>query len=101
MLAGIAGTDLHIVAVPRRRLELDHLIPDCSPFSGAWMSALENRRSKRELGMTYTSLATYLPQLVKFFSSETSVPPGYNRRALELQIAREAGASVPPLIPGL
>jgi len=88
MLAGVAGTGLRVERAPRERLELDRLLPDCSPFSGAWMSTLDNRRSKQELGMTYTPLAKYLSQLVNCLSSEARVPPGYTRRPLELQIAQ-------------
>jgi nucleoside-diphosphate-sugar epimerase len=89
MLAGIAGTGLRVARAPRERLELDRLLPDCSPFSGAWMSTLDNRRSKQELGMTYAPLAEYLPRLVTSIRSGARVPPGYSRRPLELQIARD------------
>ena len=69
LLAAIAGTEVRIVTVPRQRLESDRLLPDCSRFSGLWMSSLDNRRSKRELGMTYTPLPQYLSQLVSYLSS--------------------------------
>src|SRR5262249_32677683 len=91
MLAGLAGTELRLVRVPIVRLEAEGLIPDCSPFSGAWMSALDNGRSKRELRMTSTPLPTYLSNLVAYLSANPRVPIGYRRRELELQIANEAG----------
>ncbi len=87
MLADLAGTGVRIVSVPRPRLEAENLIPDCSPFSDPWMSNLDNWRSKQEMAMVYTSLAQYLSVLVRHLSSPARVPPGYNRRAPELQLA--------------
>jgi hypothetical protein len=53
------------------------------------MSALDNTRSKHELGMAYTPLKEYLVKLVEFFQS---APPrtaaGYERRGAELALAR-------------
>jgi nucleoside-diphosphate-sugar epimerase len=89
MLAASAGTELRIVRIPRSRLESEHLTPACSPFSGEWMSALSNRRSKQELGVTYTPLAEYLPRLVEHFHSLDRLPPGYEQRGRELRIAGE------------
>ena len=89
MLAAAGGTRLRLLPVARERLDEEGLLPACSPFSGAWMSALDNRRSKDELGMRYTPPAEYLPRLVKHFESEPRVPAGYKQRAAEIQIARE------------
>ena len=93
MLADRAGTAAQIVRVPRERLESEHLLPGCSPFSGAWMSALDNTRSKRELGMSYTPFPRYLTRLVEHLTADRRVPAGYAQRARELQIAREYGRS--------
>jgi nucleoside-diphosphate-sugar epimerase len=89
MLAGCVQRPLQVVHVPRRKLEEAGLLPGCSPFSDPWMSALDNTRSKHELGMSYTPLKEYLAKLVDFFQS---TPPrtvaGYERRAAELALAR-------------
>lgn len=89
LLASMDGAELRIACVPRERLHRDNLLPGCSPFSGAWMSNLDNRRSKQELGITYTPLREYLSRLVEYFSSRLEAPPGYARRARELEIASE------------
>jgi len=96
MLARIGGADLRIVKVPRKRLESEKLLPACSPFSGRWMSNLDNGRSKRELGIIYTRLETYLSNLVHHFSSRQCTQPGYERRPLELRIADEFSGDPAP-----
>ncbi|HEY6273345.1 MAG TPA: SDR family oxidoreductase [Terriglobales bacterium] len=89
MLARFAGRPLELVHVPRATLSRAELLPDCSPFSGLWMSALDNSRSKRELGMEYTRLEVYLQKLVSFFESGPRREiPGYRRRQEELEMAR-------------
>ena len=89
MLAGFIHEPLRIQRVPREKLEEAGLLPDCSPFSGRWMSALDNTRSKAELGIEYTPFAVYLEKLARFFSR---VPRGdfeeYARREDELALAR-------------
>jgi nucleoside-diphosphate-sugar epimerase len=89
VLARIAGAELRLVKVPRKRLESEALLPACSPFSGLWMSNLDNGRSRRELGVTYTPLEKYLSHLVDHFRSRQCAQPGYERRPLELRVARE------------
>jgi nucleoside-diphosphate-sugar epimerase len=89
MLAEYMGRPLRVARVPRAALNRSKLLPDCSPFSGLWMSALDNTRSKRELGMKYTPLEAYLKKLVAFFdSSPKREVPGYARRQEELEMAR-------------
>jgi hypothetical protein len=88
-LAEIANAELRIHHLPRAVLERHELIPDCSPFSGSWMSMLDNRRSIDELGMRYTPQDVYLRRLVEHFSRNSAEDiPGYRRRALELQVAK-------------
>jgi nucleoside-diphosphate-sugar epimerase len=83
-----AGVPLRIARVPRQRLEEAGLLPACSPFSGRWMSVLDNRRSKQELGMTYTPVAAYLERLVKWHASQPLREiAGYRQRAKELELA--------------
>jgi nucleoside-diphosphate-sugar epimerase len=89
MLAECMGRSLQLVRVPRAALKKAELLPDCSPFSGLWMSALDNTRSKRELGMKYTPLEVYLKKLVAFFaSSPKRKVAGYARRQEEIETAR-------------
>lgn len=96
LLAEQMGCRLQLVRVPREELEREGLLPDCSPFSGKWMSSLDNRRSKEKLGMAYTPLQTYLRRLVSHFQS---VPPteieGYRQRSRELELARAAQKQQP------
>jgi nucleoside-diphosphate-sugar epimerase len=92
LLSGLCGGTPRTVAVPLERLHAEGLVPDSSPFSEPWMSALDNGRSRRELGMRYTPYAEYLPRLVAYFDSRAGwTLPGYARRSRELGLAREYG----------
>jgi nucleoside-diphosphate-sugar epimerase len=94
-LARLGNTQLQVARMPRERLNQLSLLPACSPFSGTWMSVLDNSRSKAELGMTYTPLEAYLGRLVRWFESRPERQiEGYAKRALELKLATEnAGAT--------
>jgi nucleoside-diphosphate-sugar epimerase len=93
MLSALTGQPLRIVRLPREVLERARLLPDCSPFSGRWMSALDNSRSKTELRMEYTPLPVYLEKLVRcFFSSPLRQVQEYARRHDELTLAAQVGA---------
>lgn len=88
LLAQICERDLKLVRRPRRLLEEEKLLPDCSPFSGRWMSALDNRRSKAELGLAYTPFAAYLPSLAACFKTRPQRQiEGYAQRAREIGFA--------------
>ena len=88
LLAEIANAELRIQQVPRAMLEKHELIPDCSPFSGRWMSMLDNQRSIDELEMSYTPMAEYLRRLVKHFDQNRDADiRGYQQRRLECEIA--------------
>lgn len=89
MLARFMGCSLLLVRIAREELEREGLLPDCSPFSGRWMSSLDNLRSKQELGMAYTPVETYLNRLVNHFQTMSSGKiDGYRQRAKELELAR-------------
>jgi len=89
MLAEYMGRPLRLVRVPRASLDQEKLLPHCSPFSGLWMSALDNTRSKRDLGMKYTPLEIYLKKLVDLFgSSPARHIEGYAQRQKELKMAQ-------------
>ncbi len=90
LLAEIMDTSMpDIVRFPRKELEAQGLMPDCSPFSERWMSALDNSRSKVELGISYTPLGEYLTEIVtEFEENPPPEPSSYRRRKAELQLVR-------------
>jgi len=89
LLAETMHCPLKIVRVPREELNGKGLLPYCSPFSGLWMSSLENTRSKAELGMQYTPVAAYLKKLAGYFQAVRPHPAeGYQQRAREVELAK-------------
>ena len=89
LLAETMHCPLKIVRVPREELNRQSLLPHCSPFSGLWMSSLENTRSKAELGMEYTPVAAYLKNLVSYFQAvRPHTVEGYQQRAREVEFAK-------------
>lgn len=92
LVAGILGVPATLVTVPRERLEREGLLPACSPFSDRWMSELDNTRSRDDLGIRYTPLATSLERLVRWWVDHPPAAlPGYGERAREMAIVRSAG----------
>ena len=88
-LAKIMGTQARMVAAKRGDLVANGFLPDCAPFSERWMSALDNRLSKEELGVSYTPLADSLRMLVKHYDTHRLPQPlSYRRRRAELQFAQ-------------
>jgi len=92
MLAPIAaqlGVPVRLARVPRAALDTRGLLPACSPWSGRWMSVLDNGRSRAALALRYTPPGAYLPALVE---TARTLPagrvPGLARRAEELALAR-------------
>jgi nucleoside-diphosphate-sugar epimerase len=89
LLAETMHCPLNIVRVPRGELTREGLLPHCSPFSGRWMSSMENARSKAELGMQYTPVSTYVRKLASYFQA---VRPhrveGYAQRPREMEWAK-------------
>jgi nucleoside-diphosphate-sugar epimerase len=89
LLATTMHCPLKIVRVPREELDREGLLPHCSPFSGKWMSSLENTRSKTELGMQYTPVAAYVKKLVSYFQAvRPHTVEGYQQRAREVEFAK-------------
>jgi len=84
-----AGACLNISQDASLTLEARGLLPACSPWSGRWMSVLDNARSRAVLGIRYTPPATCLPALV---AAARALPAGrvtgLARRAEELALAR-------------
>jgi nucleoside-diphosphate-sugar epimerase len=88
-LAEIMHCPVKIVRVPREELDREGLLPHCSPFSGKWMSSLENARSKTELGMRYTPVSIYVKKLVSYFQAvRQHTVEGYAQRAREVELAK-------------
>jgi nucleoside-diphosphate-sugar epimerase len=88
LMAGLMKVPLQLKAAPRSALLQTGLLPDCSPFSGLWMSALDNARSKTELSMRYTPLEAYLKKLLAFYSATSPRKvDGYKQRPRELAFA--------------
>jgi nucleoside-diphosphate-sugar epimerase len=84
----LAGAQPHLIRVKRDLLEANGFLPDCSPFSERWMSELDNRRSKDELGMDYTPLRTYLSNIIRYYEeTEPPQPVSYRRRHAEKRFA--------------
>jgi nucleoside-diphosphate-sugar epimerase len=93
LLGGLAGRAARLVRVPRERLDAEGLLPSASPFSGRWMSELDNRVSRETYGIAYTPLSDYLARLVAWHRAHPRVPAGYARRGVELAVV-EAGRRV-------
>ncbi len=91
ILGDILGVQAQVIRVRRDLLEANGFLPDCSPFSDRWMSELDNTRSKRELGMTYTPLRDYLEQIVAFYQDNPPPKPAsYRRRRAELRLLQHS-----------
>lgn len=84
LLGALVGVEPKIVRVERSLLNANGFLPDCSPFSDIWMSELDNRKSKAELGMVYTPLSDYLQTLVDYYEqAQAKTPANYKRRHSE------------------
>lgn len=93
LLADIMGARACSVRAKRSDLVANGFLPDCCTFSERWMSALDNSRSKTELGIRYTPLREYLVKLVAWFDAQALTPPlSYRRRHAELQFAEGVAA---------
>jgi nucleoside-diphosphate-sugar epimerase len=89
MLATLMNRQANIVRIHRAVLEVGGLLPDCSPFSGKWMSELNATRSVQELaGVSYTAPDEYLSRLVADYRNRwqpgRALPVGYARRSEEI-----------------
>jgi len=85
LVAAACGRPLRLSRVARERLEAAGLLPDCSPFSDPWMSALANGRSKDVLGIRYTPVGQYVPRLVEAARARPAgTLAGYAQRPAEL-----------------
>jgi nucleoside-diphosphate-sugar epimerase len=91
LLADYIGSSSEIMRVDRAKLVAAGLLPDCSPFSGKWMSELDNSLSIATFGMEYTSPELYLPEIADDYRERwrecEMVPSGYAQRDAELRFA--------------
>ena len=95
LLASATRSEANVIRVERAKLESQGLLPDCSPFSGRWMSELDNSKSMKtfsSIGLEYTSPDVYIPAIVddyvKRWIPAGMVPAGYAQRAAELEFAK-------------
>jgi nucleoside-diphosphate-sugar epimerase len=88
-VAALLGVEPDVVPVPRAELEAAELFPACAPFANPWMSILDNRRAKEELGLGFASFDDYLPELVKLFRDPSLDPPATyaGQRGREIALA--------------
>jgi nucleoside-diphosphate-sugar epimerase/5'-deoxynucleotidase YfbR-like HD superfamily hydrolase len=94
-LARHLGRECRIVRIPREVLEEQGLLPSCSPFSGRWMSELDNARSVRERQQRYTPVDEVIRDVIASAAStfqdrsggEPDRPAGYAQRPRELALA--------------
>jgi len=92
LLASATGSSARMLRVDRRSLEESGLLPACSPFSGRWMSELDNSRSLDVFGgLSYTAPPEYLPGIVEDYverwAPRSRIPDGYAQRERELAFA--------------
>ena len=95
LVAERLGAPARLVDVPAARARAAGLDPLLlSPFSGTWMSFLDPARAKEELGFRHEPLGSYLDKIVTNFLAHprAEAPPGYDRRATELEIVGWAQA---------
>ena len=89
MLKRFALSSSEIVRIARRDLEAHGLLPDCSPFSGKWMSELDNSLSVSELSATYVPPSDYLQSIVDDYRirwiPNNLVPDSYRQRKQEIE----------------
>ena len=90
-LKTLVNSSPEIRKVKKDKLIESGLLPDCSPFSGKWMSELDNTLSVSELKAKYTSPADYLPKIVEDYRrrwvSSGLVPDSYRQREKEIVFA--------------
>ena len=100
LLRDVTGISPNILRVERRILDEMELLPDCSSFSGKWMSELDASRAKRELlpaEFRFSDPAEYLPALLADYRDRWvpggRVPATYLQRPRELSAAAGMMAS--------
>ena len=92
LLAHAIESEPQILKVDRKKLEQARLLPDCSPFSGKWMSELDNTRSLETFSIEYSAPAAYLPSIVADYRSRWAQlglgPDSYRQRKAEIDFLK-------------
>jgi nucleoside-diphosphate-sugar epimerase len=91
LLARSIGAEPRFVDVPEERVRAAGLDPlHLSPFSGRWMSFLDPTRAREELGFEHEPLPVCVDRIVTSFLAHppADLPPGLDRRADEMSVAR-------------
>ena len=90
LLGRAAGRPVSVARIPRARLESAALLPACSPFSGRWMSSLDNAKGVTELGLRYRPFRETVARVVGHYQAHPElVPAGYGQRAAELDLIEQ------------
>jgi nucleoside-diphosphate-sugar epimerase len=89
-LAALSGRTPKLESVASDALSAARIGPECSPYSGRWVSVLDPGRAEREWSFTATPLDGYLSAIVRAHLERppASSHPGYAHRDLELALAR-------------
>lgn len=87
LLARTAGRELRIARVAEATLEQENLLPQCSPFSGRWMSELDNSHARHVFWLRATPVELWVPRLVAWHAAHPTPPAGYATRPRELELA--------------
>ena len=91
LLKGVTGIEPSVIRVPRANLEAEGLLPDCSSFSGTWMSELDCSRAKKEIlpeGFQFADPSEYLSAILGDYRNrwipDGILPATYEHRGREL-----------------
>jgi nucleoside-diphosphate-sugar epimerase len=89
------GTHPESIRIPREKLVANDLLPGCSPYSGRWMSELDNALGVRAFpSLRYTAPAEYIARIASDYDRWIKLGlniPGYDRRRDELDLAKKHG----------
>ena len=95
LLARACESEARIERVERAKLDAFGLLPDCSAFSGRWMSELDNSVVTSTLGAEFSPPSRYLPSIVSDYRGRWKpngiVPDSYRQREAELRFAASVG----------
>ena len=87
LLGEAAGAGIQIASVKRKELDAHGLLPDCSPFSGRWMSELDSTRAASAFDFTFTPPSRYLSSIVADYRDRwqrnAMIPDSYRQRDKE------------------
>ena len=97
LLGSTLGLRANAFPIERALLESARLLPSCSPYSGKWMSELDNELSVKTLpaSFRYTKPSVYVSRIAEDYERRWKEGPlsipGYDRRPEELELAKRGG----------